>query len=54
MHGELCQKTGRKVSLGYIYRFLHRNRWRKLGPRPTHVKGNPETRETFKKNFPKR
>ena len=43
------QVTGRKVSLDYVYRLLHRHGWRKLAPRPTHVKADPEAQEAFKK-----
>jgi len=42
--------TGKAVSLDYVYRLLHRHGWRKLGPRPRHVKADPAARETFKKN----
>jgi transposase len=52
MHRQLGQVTGKKVSLGYLYRLLHRHRWRKLGPRPRHVKASRESPETFKKNSP--
>ena len=44
--------AGKKVSLGYVYRLLHRHRWRKLGPRPRHVKADGEAQEEFKKNSP--
>lgn len=43
----------RKVSLGYVYRLLHRHGWRKLGPRPRHPKAQPRAQERFKKNFPR-
>ena len=52
MRQQLCQVTGKKVSLGYLYRLLHRHRWRKLGPRPRHVKASRESQEAFKKNSP--
>jgi len=45
-----CDAAGREVSLGYVYGLLRRHGWRKLGPRPHHVKGDPEAREQFKKN----
>lgn len=48
----LCQATGQKLSLAYVYRLLHRHRWRKLGPRPRHVQSDPRRQEEFKKNFP--
>jgi transposase len=43
---------GKEVSLDYVYRLMHRNGWRKLAPRPTHVRADPEARETFKKSRP--
>lgn len=44
------EAAGREVSLAYVYRLLRRHNWRKLGPRPHHVKGDAEAREQFKKN----
>ncbi len=46
----VSKAAGREVSLGYVYGLLHRRAWRKLGPRPHHVKGDAEAREQFKKN----
>ena len=46
------EAAGRDVSLAYVYSLLRRHGWRKLGPRPHHVKGDPEAREGFKKNRP--
>lgn len=43
------QVTGRKASLDYVYRLLHRHGWRKLAPRPAHVKADPVAQEAFKK-----
>lgn len=54
LHRALCEKVGKEVSLGYVYRLLHRNRWRKLGPRPRHVKADKNAQEDFKKNFLRR
>lgn len=45
------EKVGKRVSVDYIYRLLHRHRWRKLGPRPRHVKANVQDQEAFKKTF---
>jgi transposase len=45
--------VGRRVSLAYVYRLLHRHGWRKLGPRPRHPKTQPAVQERFKKNSPK-
>jgi len=43
--------TGKKVSLAYVYKMLKRHQWRKLRPRPRHVKANLEKQEDFKKNY---
>jgi transposase len=48
--GEMQARVGKEVSLAYVYRLLHRHGWRKLGPRPRHVKANREVQEEFKKN----
>ena len=48
---EICQVAGAEVSLAYVYRLLRRHQWRKLGPRPRHVKADPQAQEEFKKNF---
>ena len=32
-----------------IYRFLKRNDWRKIVPRPVHPKNDPEQMKAFKK-----
>ena len=53
LHAQVRQRVGKKVSLDYVYRLLHRHRWRKLGPRARHVKNDPQAMEAFKKNFPK-
>lgn len=37
-----------------IYRFLDRNEWRKIMPRPRHVGAKKEAQEEFKKNSPSR
>ena len=49
MHAQLCQATGKKLSLAYVYRLLHRHRWRKLGPRPRPVQSDRLRQEEFKK-----
>ncbi len=46
----VCQATDREVSLDYVYKLLHRHGWRKLGPRPRHLKADIERQERFKKN----
>lgn len=47
---EVCRRVGREVSLAYVYGLLRRHQWRKLGPRPRHVKTDPDAQEEFKKN----
>jgi len=49
---EVQAKLGRRVSLGYVYKLLHRHGWRKVGPHPHHVKGDEQRRQEFKKNSP--
>ena len=49
---ELCTATGRRVSLDYVYRLLHRHGWSKRSPRPRHVKAQPQAGDTFKKSSP--
>jgi transposase len=41
--------VGHPVTPGYVYRLLHRHGWRKLSPRPGHVKSDPQVQEAFKK-----
>lgn len=50
---KIIEKTGRKVSLWYAYGLLRRHGWRKIGPRPHHVKANFDLQEEFKKKFRK-
>jgi len=50
IHGRVRQAVGKKVSLDYVYRLLHRHGWRKLGPRPRHVEADPQAQAEFKKN----
>jgi transposase len=54
LHPALCQHLGQEVSLDYVYKLLHRHEWRKLAPRPHHVKQNPAAAAAFKKNSRKR
>lgn len=49
IHGRVCKAVGKKVSLAYVYRLLHRHGWRKLGPRPRHLKADQNAQESFKK-----
>ena len=50
VHGRVRQAVGKKVSLDYVYRLLHRHGWRKLGPRPRHGQADPQAPAEFKKN----
>ena len=50
----VCEAVGRDVSLAYVYKLLHRHAWRKLGPRPRHVKQKPAAHAAFKQTSPKR
>lgn len=50
LHGRIQRAVGQPVSLDYVYRLLHRHGWRKLGPRPQHVKADPQAQAEFKKN----
>jgi len=52
VHQELCQRVGREVSLAYVYKLFRRNEWRKLTPRPRHVKADPAAQAEFKKTSP--
>jgi transposase len=47
---EVQRMVGKEVSLDYVYKLLHRHQWRKLGPRPRHVKADREAQAEFKKN----
>ena len=51
---EICTAVGREVSLAYVYKLLHRQQWRKLTPRPRHVKQDPAAQAAFKQTSRKR
>jgi len=51
IYPRVCEVVGKKVSMEYVYKLLHRHRWRKLGPRPHHIKRDKKLQEEFKKNF---
>ena len=53
LHRDICRRVGQEVSMAYVYKLLHRNKWRKLAPRPHHPKADAEAREAFKKTFRK-
>lgn len=46
----LEEKLGRTVHKTTVYRMLNRHGWRKVVPRPVHVKASLEKQEAFKKN----
>jgi transposase len=50
----VCEAVGREVSLAYVYKLLHRQSWRKLMPRPRHVKQDPAAQAAFKQTSRKR
>lgn len=52
MLSDIEERVGARVSLGYVYKLMRRHNWRKLDPRPRHVKANAETQEEYKKNSP--
>ncbi|HBL11889.1 MAG TPA: hypothetical protein DD379_10870 [Cyanobacteria bacterium UBA11162] len=45
------QLLGHPVHKTTIYRLLDRHHWRKIVPRPCHVKAKPQEQEAFKKTF---
>jgi transposase len=47
---EINRLLKKEVSLAYVYKLLKRHRWRKLDPRPRHIKADIEKQEDFKKN----
>jgi transposase len=48
------QLVGHPVHKTTIYRLLDRHQWRKIVPRPCHVKADPQEQEAFKKTFSNR
>ena len=48
----LEEYVGNPLHHPVVYRFLDRNDWRRIKPRPTHVQAKKEEQETFKKNSP--
>jgi len=45
------EKIGKKVPKSTVYRMLKRHDWRKIEPRPSHPKSNPEAMENSKKRI---
>jgi len=52
MRASIEKSVGHQISKGYLYSLLHRHNWRKVQPRPRHVKANPAAQEAFKREFP--
>lgn len=50
LHPVISKAAGKEVSLDYVYRVLHRHAWRKIGPRPRHIKADLNAQQEFKKN----
>ena len=46
---KLEEKLGKRIHISTVYRLLERNGWRKITPRPSHVKRDAEVSEAFKK-----
>ena len=49
IHAALEDRLGHAVHKTTIYRLLKRHQWRKVVPRPSHVKADPEKQKDFKK-----
>lgn len=49
IHLVLQERLQRPVAKSTVYRLLKRHRWRKVAPRPRHLKADPSEQETFKK-----
>ena len=45
------EKVGHQVNKTTIYRLLERHQWRKIVPRPSHPKEDPQEQEEFKKTL---
>ena len=50
IHRALEERVGRPIHHSIVYRFLHRNGWRKVAPRPRHVNSREDVQQEFKKN----
>ncbi len=48
----LEEHVGNPLHHSVVYRFLDRNDWRRIKPRPSQVQAKKEEQETFKKNSP--
>jgi transposase len=52
IHRALEEHMDRTLHHSVVYRFLNRNGWRRIKPRPRHVKTNLQEQESFKKTSP--
>lgn len=50
----LEKRLGHRVHESTVYRLLSRHGWRKIVPRPRHVKADTAAQEAFKKTLPKK
>ncbi len=50
VHKAFEEKVGHSVARFTIYRLLHRHDWKKIAPRPRHLKADNEAQESFKNN----
>lgn len=46
----LEEYVGNPLHHSVVYRFLDRNDWRRIKPRPSHIQAKKEEQESFKKN----
>ena len=46
----ILEQTGEQWPLGTVYSLLHRHHWRKVQPRPRHVRSDPEAQRLYKKS----
>jgi transposase len=47
----IMEHTGEVWPLGTVYDLLHRHQWRRVQPRPRHVRTDPEAQRLYKKSF---
>jgi DDE superfamily endonuclease/Winged helix-turn helix len=52
VHTDVERSVGHAVSDDYLYSLLHRHGWRKIEPRPRHVRADPAVQRSFKRDFP--
>jgi transposase len=54
IHEALEKHVGQSLHHSVVHRFLKRNGWRKVKPRPSHVQSKREVQDEFKKNSRKK